>query len=74
MSNGRFCITPLDTGTNDTNVTDEKVSDAILDLKDKEIALLEQQVEFFKTELKRLQVELALVSAKNKGLLIPKVT
>jgi hypothetical protein len=42
--------------------------------KDKEIALLEQQVEFFKTELKRLQVELALVSAKNKGLLIPKVT
>ena len=44
--------------------------DTIVDLlkKDKEIALLEQQVEFFKTELKRLQVELALVSAKNKGL------
>ena len=61
-------VTQPENGINDTNGTDEKVSNAILVLKDKEIALLEQQVEFFKTELKRLQVELALVSAKNKGL------
>ena len=50
-------VTQPENGINDTNGTDEKVSNAILVLKDKEIALLEQQVEFFKTELKRLQVE-----------------
>ena len=66
-------VTQPENGTTDTNViedgTDEKVSTALLELKDREILLLQQQVEFFKTELQRLQVELALVSAKNKGVL-----
>ena len=66
-------VTQPENGTNDTNViedgTDEKVSTALLELKDREILLLQQQVEFFKTELQRLQVELTLSNAKSKGVL-----
>lgn len=76
MSQNVLNVTKPKNDTNDVNVTedmtedvvDEKVNITLLDLKDREILLLEQQLEFFKTELQRLQVELTLVSAKNKGL------